>query len=140
MLKMISVNLELISDTDMYLFVEKGMRECISYIGKRYSKANNKCMKSHGDCKSSKDITCLDASNLYSWAISQYLPIGELRWLIPEKTNTFDISLIPKDSSDGYVLETYLEYPDELHNLHNHRLLALKKLEISRDMLSNYSR
>ena len=97
-------------------------------------------MKSHGDCKSSKDITYLDANNLYSWAISQYLPIGGLRWLIPEKINTFDISLIPKDSSDGYILETYLEYLDELHNLHNDHLLALKKLEISRDMLSNYCR
>ena len=41
---MISVELELISDIDMYLFVEKCMRCGISYIAKRYSKANNKYM------------------------------------------------------------------------------------------------
>ena len=42
MLKMTEIELELISDIDMYLFVEKGMRKGISYIAKSYSKANNK--------------------------------------------------------------------------------------------------
>ena len=42
LLKMTNVKLELISDTDMYFFVEKGMIDGISYIANRYSKANNK--------------------------------------------------------------------------------------------------
>ena len=42
MLKMTGMKLQLISDIDMHLFIEKGMREGISYIAKRYSKANNK--------------------------------------------------------------------------------------------------
>ena len=54
MLKMISVKLELISYNDMYLFVEKCMRCGISYIGKRYSKANNKYIQSYDDSKRSK--------------------------------------------------------------------------------------
>ena len=41
MLKMTGVELELISDIDMHLFTEKGMRGGISYIAKRHSKANN---------------------------------------------------------------------------------------------------
>ena len=45
MLNMTGVGLDLISDTDIYLFVEKGKRGGISYIAKRYSKANNKYMK-----------------------------------------------------------------------------------------------
>ena len=45
MLKMAGVELELISDIDVHLFIEKGMRDGISYIAKRHSKANNKYMK-----------------------------------------------------------------------------------------------
>ena len=44
MLKMTSVKLEKISDIDKYLFIEKGSRGGISYIAKRYAKANNKYM------------------------------------------------------------------------------------------------
>ena len=45
MLKMTGIESELISDIIMYLFIEKGMRGGISYIAKRYSKANDKYMK-----------------------------------------------------------------------------------------------
>ena len=45
MLKMTGIKLDLISDTDMHLFIEKGMKGGISHIAKRYSKANNKYMK-----------------------------------------------------------------------------------------------
>ena len=55
----------LISDIDMYLFVEKGMRGGIFYIAKRFSKANNKYIQSYDDKKPSKNITFPDAKNLY---------------------------------------------------------------------------
>ena len=60
----------------MYLFVEKGIWEGILYIAKRFSKANNKYIKSYHDSKPkpSKYITYLDANDLYGWEISQYLP------------------------------------------------------------------
>ena len=73
MLKMTNVKLELISDINIYLFVEKEMRRGISFIAKRYSKANHKCMKSYCDCYPGKYITYLDAKNLYGWTMSQYL-------------------------------------------------------------------
>ena len=60
----------------MYLFTEKRMRGGISYIAKRFSKANNKYMQSHDNSKPSKYITHLDSNNLYGWAMSQYLPYG----------------------------------------------------------------
>ena len=68
------MELELISDIEMYLFVEKGMTGGISYIVKRFSKANNKYIKSYDNSKPRKYITYLDANNLYGWAMSQYLP------------------------------------------------------------------
>ena len=64
----------------MHLFSEKGMRGGISYIAKRRSKASNKYMK----CYDSKYITYLDANNLYDWAMIQYLPYSEFKWLNPK--------------------------------------------------------
>ena len=62
-LRMTGVKLEKISDIDMYLFTEKGLR--ISYIAKRYAKANNKYMKDFDPKKPSKYILYLDMNNLY---------------------------------------------------------------------------
>ena len=78
---MTGIELELISDTGMYLFIEKGIRGGISYIAKRHSKANNKYMKCYDSSKESKFITYLDANNLYGWAMIQYLPYGKFKWL-----------------------------------------------------------
>ena len=81
MLKMIGIELELISDIDMHLFIEKGMRGGISYIAKRHSKANNKYIKFYDDKKPSKYIAYLDENNLYVWAMIQYLPYSGFKWL-----------------------------------------------------------
>ena len=62
---MTEIELELISDTDMNLFIEKGIRRSISYMTKRFSKANNEYMQFYDDKKLSKYITYLDANNLY---------------------------------------------------------------------------
>ena len=70
---MTKIELKLISDNDMHLFIEKGMRGGTSYIAKRFSKANNKYMKSYNDKKPSKSIVYLDKNKLYSWAMIQYL-------------------------------------------------------------------
>ena len=64
-LKMTKIKLEPISDIDMYLFVEKGLRGGISYICKRFSKANNKDMKNSNPKNLSKYITYLDENNLH---------------------------------------------------------------------------
>ena len=63
MLNMINIELELISYDDMYLFFEKGMRSEVSYISKKYSKANNKYLKSYDPKQKSKHIIYLDANN-----------------------------------------------------------------------------
>ena len=77
MLKMTEVELEKISDTDEYLFIEKGLRGGISYITKRYAKASNKYMNDYDPEKPSTFITYLDKNNLYGWSMSEYLPYGE---------------------------------------------------------------
>ena len=82
MLKMTNIKLELMTDVDMYQFIEKGMRGGVSYIANKYGKANNKYMKEEYNEKApSKYIMYLDANNLYGWAMSQYLPTGNFKWM-----------------------------------------------------------
>ena len=80
MLKMTGVKLEKILDIEMHLFIEKGLRGGISYIAKRYAKANNKGMKNYDPTKPSKFITYVDMNNLYGWTIG-YNPEVDLEYL-----------------------------------------------------------
>ena len=68
----------------------------------------------------------------------QYLPYGEFKWV--KSVDTFDVNSVSKNSHYGYILEVDLEYPDELHNLHNNHPLDPEKLKVTYDMLSDYSK
>ena len=136
MLKMTGVKLEEISDINKYLFIEKGQRGGISYIAKRYAKANKKYINDYDPKKPSTFITYLDMNNLYGWAISEYLPCGKFKWL--KNVDGLDVMSISQKSPIGYFLEVDLEYPDKLHELHNDYPLAPEKLGVSSDMLSKY--
>ena len=113
MLKMTHVKLEKISDINKYLFIEKGSRGGISYIAKRYAKANNKYIRDYDAEKPATFITYLDKTNLYGWTMSEYLPYGEFNWL--KDVDEFNVNSINEKSEIGYFLEVDLEYPDELH-------------------------
>ena len=136
MLKMTGVVLKNFLDIDMYLFIEKGVKGGISYIARRYSKANNKYMKDYDPIKLSKYISYLDMNNLYEWAMSGYLPYGGSQW--PKNNDNLDVNPVGEKSPIGYTLHVYLKYLDKLHVLHNDYPLAPKKLAISYDMLSDY--
>ena len=136
MLKMTNIELEKISDINKYLFIEKGLRGGISYIAKRYYKANNKYLNDYDPKKLSTFISYLDMNNLYGWAMSEYLPYGNFKWL--KNIDKFDIISINDKSPTGYFLEVDLEYSDELHELHNDFRLAPEKFAVSNDMLSKY--
>ena len=136
MLKITGKELEKISDVDKYLSIEKGLRGEISYIAKRYSKANNEYCPDYDPKKPSTFISYLDMNNLYGWTMSEYLPYGRFKWL--KNIDKFDIMSINNKSPIGYFLEVDLEYPGELHELHNDFPLAPEKIAVSNDMLSKY--
>ena len=138
MLKMTNIKLELMTDIDMFQFIEKGLRGGISYIANRYGKANNKYMKDYDKKAPSKYIMYLDANNLYGWAMSQYLPTGGFKWLSQKQIDKINLAKYEVDSKKGLILEVDLEYPEKLHDLHNDYPLAPEKLEVAKDMLSPY--
>ena len=118
------------------MFIEKGTRGGISYIAKRYAKANNKYMSDYDSNKQSTFMTYLDKNNLHGWAMGECLPYGEFEWL--KNVDSFDVMSIDKKSDVGYILEVDLKYPNKLHELHNDYPLAPEKLTVTNDILSNY--
>ena len=121
MLKMTKIELELITDPDMYIIFEKGTRSGISYISNRYSKANNKYLKSYDPKQESKHIIYLDANNLYDYAMFKFVLANGSIWLAPKK---FDLNKYTSNNSKWCVLQAGLEYPKELRELHNDYPLA----------------
>ena len=112
------------------------MRGGVSYISNRYSKANNKYLKSFDPKQESKHIIYLDANNLYGYAMSTFLPTSAFnKWRGPKE---FDLNKYTSNSSKGCVLKVDPEYPKELQELHNNYPLAPDKIEIKREMLPNY--
>ena len=118
---MSDVKLELLTYVDMLLMVEKGIRGGVSVISNRYGKANNKYMgNKFNPSEPSKYIQYLDANNLYGAAMSMKLPTSGFKWM-----NKYELNLWEKYPC---ILEVDLEYPKELHDLHNDYPLAPEKI------------
>ena len=119
-LKMTNIQLELLSDVNMLLMFEKGIRGGISIISNRYGKANNKYMKDYNKNKDSKYLMYLDANNLYGCAMSEKLPTHGFKWLSSgEMENLFNNQIVQVWEKIPCILEVDLEYPEKLHDSHN---------------------
>ena len=120
-LKMTKIKLELLSDINMLLMVEKGIRGGISIISNRYGKANNKYMK-EGFKKDEvkKYLMYLDANNLYGYAMSMKLPTHGFKWMTSgEMENLYDNQVLQVWEKNPCILEVDIDYPEELHDKHN---------------------
>ena len=114
------VKLELLTDVDMLLTVEKEIRGGVCHAIYRYAKANNIYMKNYDEKEESSYIHYLDANNLYGWAMSQKLPVSGFKW--KKNTSKFTEEFIKnydEDSDKGYIFEVDVEYPENLHDLHS---------------------
>ena len=118
---MIKKDLELLTDIDMLLMVEKGTRGGICQAIHRYSKANNKYMKNCNKDIISSCLMYLDANNLYGWAMSPKLPINGFKWVEKSRLSRFNEMFIKnydENSDKGYFFEVDIDYPTKLFNVH----------------------
>ena len=134
LLKHTNIDLELLTEMDMHLFIEKGMRGGISMVSKRHAKANNPHTADYNPEKENNYIMYYDANNLYGWAMSQSLPYSDFKWKARNKDGKFD----KRQKGKGWILEVDLEYPKHLHKLHNNYPLAPEKLSVKEEWLSSY--
>ena len=77
-------------------------------------------------------------NNLYGHAMSQYLPYASFKWVKNIDKIEQKLMNIKSNSSTGYILEVDLQYPRELHDIHNDYPLALEKINIPKEWLSKY--
>jgi hypothetical protein len=137
MLKITKINLELLTDVDMFKMVESGIRGGISQISHRHAVANNKYMSNYDDKKDDSYIVYLDANNLYGHAMSQYLPTGDFKWN-NEKWNTDRILNLKDDSEIGYLFDVDISYPEELHDYLNQYPPLPENMIIKKDYLNDW--
>ena len=144
MLKKTGVKLELLTDIDMHLMVEQGVRGGIAMISHRYAKANNPHLgESYDKDEEHSYIAYWDANNLYGLAMSQPLPIADFAWSQERDLDTLLRlygSPAATGESQGCFVKCDIHYPKELHDLHNDYPLAPEQKLVTQDMLSPYAK
>ena len=134
MLKLTGIEIDLVYNQEMYEMIEAGLRGGMTQTTCKKVEANNKYMGSDYDSsKESSYINYLDANNLYGLSMIQKLPCRNLKW--DDKITEDDI-INYNNGRTVYILEVDLEYPKELHDLHNDYPLAPEVMNVKANMLS----
>ena len=119
-LKKTEVELQLLTDNDMLIMFQEGIRGGMCQATYRYAKANNKYMKNHDKNKETTFLVYDNANNLYQFAICKKLPVDGFKWV--DDLSIFTEDFIKKyDEKDdtGYLFVVDVEYPKNLHKLHS---------------------
>ena len=145
MLKMTKIELELISDSDMYLFLMNTIRGGICVVNKKHviadniytrkvhdESSNKKVNKKFKTNDSNKFILYLDANNLYGHPMSKSLPYRNFKW-------SDNLTLDPNNLQKG-IYEVDIEIPKELHDKFLDYPLCPEIKSINEDMLSEYQK
>ena len=132
-LKITGVNLDLITDINMLLMIESGMRGVVYQVMHSYVEANNKHMNNYDENKESSFLSYLDANNLYGSPMIKKLSVGSFKWI--KNVSRIDREFIKdydQNSHIGDFLKLDLEYPKELHDLHIDLPFLPEKKEINK--------
>ena len=127
-LKKTGIKLELLTDPDMLLMFQRGIRGKITQSVHRYVEVDNKYMDKFDPEKPSSYIQYLDANNLYGWAMSQPLPTGGFKWV---NIGIDQVRNLSKKEDYGYILEVDVKYPTEIHDSHNELPFICERLNIN---------
>ena len=110
-LKKTNVELELLTDYDMLLMVEEGIRGGIWHAIQRYAKAKK---------EKPSYIQHLNANNLYGKAMTEKLPVRGFKWVNDISEIDEDIvKVYNRNDNKGYILDVDVDYPNKLQNLHS---------------------
>ena len=134
MLKLTGIEIDLVYNQEMYEMMEAGLRGGMTQTTCKKVEANNKYMGSDYDKNTASSyINYLDANNLYGLSMIQKLPYRSLQW---DDKITEDDVINYDNGRTGFILEVDLEYPTELHDLHNDYPLAPEVMNVKSNMLS----
>ena len=132
-LKVIGIKLELITDINMLLMIESGMRGGVCHVIHSYAEANNKYMNNYDENKEPSFLSFLDANNLYGCPIIKKLPVGSFKWV--KSVSRIDEKFIKnydENGDIGYFLKADFEYPKELQDLHHDLPFLPEKMKINK--------
>ena len=99
----------------------------------RYAEVNNKYIKNYDENKESSFLEYLDANNLYGWAISEPLPVRDLKRV--KNVSKIDKEFIKnydENGNIGFYLEVDAECPKELHDLHNDLPFLPERMKVNK--------
>ena len=143
-LKYTGVKLEIPMDPDMHMFFDRGLTGGISIVADHYARANNPDVEGYDPQQQKTYINLVDCNNQYGHAMRQFLPTHGFEWVeLYTESPEFWTEFVQKqedEQEDGYIFEVDLEYPEELHDLHDNFPLAPVHLNIQKDMLSSYQK
>ena len=118
-LKKAAVKLVLLTDYQMLLIIQEGIRGGMCQSVHRYANVNNKYMKNYDKSFESSYLTYLDAKYFYGWKMSQKIPVSGFMWYNYLSEFTEDFRKIDNENIDaGYFLEVDVEYPKKLWGSH----------------------
>ena len=138
MMKKTGVQLELLTDYNMHMMIEQGIRGGIAMISHRHAEANNPYLaEGYDKSKEHSYIAYLDANNLYGWAMTQPLPYADFQW--SEERDMEVLLRYAHCQETGCIVMVDLDYPEELHDLHNDYPLAPEQKLVENAMLSPYA-
>ena len=118
--KKTEVKLDRLTDIDVLVMVDKGIRGGICHCIYQYATSNSKYVKDYDKNKNSPYIQYWDVNNSYGWAMTQKLPVNNFEWIKVTSSFSEDFIKIYNEKSDkGYFLEVDVQYSEKLHELHN---------------------
>ena len=138
MLKKTEVRLELLTDYDMHIMIESGLRGGVAMISNRHAVANNPYIQKYDKEKEHSYISYVDSNNLYGLSMAQALPKSDFEWSEIRDVDVL-IKTYAQNPSEGCFVKCDLRYPEELHDEHSDYPLAPERKLVTNEMLSPYA-
>lgn len=113
MLKKTNARIELISDINQLLMVEKGVRGGMAVLNKRYACANNPYLEDYDFTQPNSYLLYIDFNNLYGFCLKQKIPVSDFKYENPDQVNWMNQ---PIDADKGYILEVDVSFPENTHD------------------------